>query len=119
MRGLFPGICNVLSATCIDGTDFRHFIIVLCHIHSSPCCTVDHGIRIYFCNHFFNGILIGNVQSDIWCFCYRRAICYTAIVFLNIRTKTFMATLQQLVHHIMTQLTANTCYKKLHVLSPC
>ena len=24
-----------------------------------------------------------------------------------------MATLQQLVHHIMTQLTANTCYKKL------
>lgn len=56
---------------------------------------MDHGIRIYFCNYLFNSILIGNVQSDIRCFCYCRAICYTAVVFLNIRTNAFMATLQQ------------------------
>ena len=114
MRGLFPGICNVLSATCIDGTDFRHFIIVLCHIHSSPCCTVDHGIRIYFCNYFFNGFFISNIQCYIRSLRNRRTICHTAVGFLNIRTDTLMTALQQLVHHIMAQLTANACYKKLH-----
>ena len=112
-------ICNILRAACIDSTNLRYFIIILCHVHSSPCCTMDHGVRIYFCNYLFNSILIGNVQSDIRCFCYCRAICYTAVVFLNIRTNTFMATLQQFIHHIMSQLTANACYKKLHVLSSC
>ena len=112
-------ICNVLSATCIDSTDFLHFIVVLCHIHSSPCCTVDHRIRIYFRNDFLNCILVRNIQGNIWCFCYCGAVCHTTVILLNIRAYTLMATLQQFVHHIMTQLTANTCHKKLHVLSSC
>ena len=112
-------ICNILRAACVDSTDFRHFIVILCHIHSSPCCTVDHGIRIYFCNNFFNGIFISNVQCHIRCFCYRRTICHTTVVLLNIRTHTFVTALQQFIHHIMSQLTTNACYKKLHVLSSC
>ena len=110
-------ICNILRAARIDSTDFCHFIVILCHIHSSPCCTVNYSIRIYFCNNFLNSIFVGNVLCYIRCFCYRRTICYTAVVFLNIRTNTFMTALQQLIHHIMAQLTANACYKKLHVLS--
>ena len=42
---------------------------------------------------FFNGIFISNVQCHIRCFCYRRTICYTAVVFLNIRTHTFVTAL--------------------------
>ena len=110
-------ICNILRAASIDCTDLCYFIVILCHVHSSPCCTMDHGIRIYFYNYFFNGFFISNIQSHIRCFCYHRIISNTTVVFLNIRTNTFMAALQQLIHHIMAQLTANACYKKLHVLS--
>ena len=114
---LLADICNVLSASSIDGTNFRYFIFILSHIHSSPCCTMDHGIRIYFCNYFFDIVLISNIQCYIWSLRHRRTISNTTVVFLNVRTYPFMATLQQLVHHIMAQLTANARYKKLHVLS--
>ena len=86
-------ICNVLRAACIDSTNLRNFIVILCHIHSSPCCTMDHGIRIYFCNYFLNSVLISNIQSHIRCFCYRRTICHTTVVLLNIRTHTFVTAL--------------------------
>ena len=36
---------------------------------------------------------------------------------LSLINREKMAALQQLIHHIMTQLAANACYKKLHVLS--
>ena len=116
---LLADVCNILCATCVDSTDFRHFIVILCHIHSSPCCTVDHCVRVYFRNDFLNCTLVRNIQGNIQCFCYCGAVCHTTVIFLNIRSYTLMATLQQLVHHIMSKLTANTCYKKLHVPSSC
>ena len=68
------GETKLAGELAVSNTLDKYFIVILCHIHSSPCCTVDHGIRIYFCNYFFNGILIGNIQSHIRCFCYRRTI---------------------------------------------
>lgn len=38
---------NVLGTTSIDCTNFCYFIVILCHIHSSPRCTVNHSIWIY------------------------------------------------------------------------
>ena len=71
MRGLFPGICNVLSATCIDGTDFRHFIIVLCHSHSSPTCSYSR-----FPNQLLTSVCPGS-------FCMKKAyhilVCFTTV----------------------------------------
>ena len=78
---------------------------------------VNHSILIYFCNYFFNSVFVSNIQIHIRCIHYCGFICHTAVVFLNIRTNTLMTALQQFIHHIMPQLTANTCYKKLHVLS--
>ena len=106
-------ICNILGSASIDCTNFRHFVVILCHVHSRPCRTVDHSVRIHFRDNFLNSIFIRNIQCNIRSLRYRRTICHAAVVFLNVRTHTFMTTLQQFVHDIMSQLTANACYKNL------
>lgn len=58
---LFTSACNILSTTSIDSADFFHFVIVFCHIYSSPCRAVDHSIRIYCCDYLFDSIFIGDV----------------------------------------------------------
>ena len=45
------------------------------------------------------------------------AVRHAAVAFLNIRSDAFMPAPDQLVHHVVAELAANTRHKKLHALT--
>ena len=114
------GISNVLGTACINFSNSFYLIVIFCHIHSSPCSTVDHRIRFDSFNHLGNRIFICDVQLYIVHSGNRATICDTCIGICHIRTDALMTSFIQFIHDIMAQLTINACYEELHInFSPC
>jgi hypothetical protein len=60
---------------------------------------VDNNIRINLCNGLINSVFVYNTKLNISVF--------TAVLALDIRADSLVTTLIKLIHHIMTNLTAD------------
>ena len=108
------GVRDVLHAVDIDRLYLRTIRLILCSIDCSPGCTVHDHIRMKLTDDGGNLGTIRDVHLHIRHTGHRRIIHHTAVYRLDIRADTLIATLREFVHHIVTELTIDTCYKYFH-----
>ena len=116
---LFAYTSNILCAAGIYSSHSLNFVIILCHIYSSPSCTMYNSVRFDFRDNLFDCFFISNIKANIG---HRRnsgSTSNSCICRCNIGTNTFMTSFIQFIHDVMAQLTIDSCYKELHIISSC
>ena len=108
------GIRDVLHAVDIDRLYLRTIRLILCSIDRGPGCTVHDDIRMKLTDDGGNLCTIRDVHLHIRHTGHRRIIHHTAVYRLDVRADTLIAALREFVHHIVAELTIDTCYKYVH-----
>ena len=108
------GIGDVLHAVNIDRLYLRTVRLILCGIDRGPGRTVHDHIRMKLANDGGNLGTIRDIHLHIRHTGHRRIIHHTAVYRLDVRADTLIAALREFVHHIVAELTIDTCYKYVH-----
>ena len=86
----------------VDCSNLLYFVIIFSHIHACLGGAVNHCIWLNFLDYLYDRITVGYIQRDIRHCRNRRPICYTSVSLCNIGTDTFIPTLLNFVHHVMS-----------------
>ena len=108
------GIGDVLHAVNIDRLYLRTVRLILCGVNRGPGRTVHDHIRMKLANDGGNLGTIRDIHLHIRHTGHRRIIHHTAVHRLDVRADTLVAAFREFVHHIVTELTIDTCYKYVH-----
>ena len=107
---LFANFCDVAGALGIDSANLGNVFFLFRQIYGGPGGAVDHGIRLYSLQNRFHAGTVGNI--------HRKIGGGGTVLRRNVTADYIMIATEQLIDHIVTQLTTHTGNQNFHHRNP-